>query len=134
MTIWYVAGMMKSFTGKNQIGGQVRKFRRRLGWSQEQLAKAMELHGIKSDQKSIDRLENETRKVYDHEFFWLARVLGVTQKNMFNPKFRKALAKIPELPNKRDGMSRWSGTFTKAGKKESIGHGKTIISRRFAGA
>ena len=126
-----MTGMNKLLAQKNVIGGQVRKFRRRLGWSQEQLAQALELEGIKSDQESIDRLENQARKVYDKEVQNLAMVLGVKMYNLFPTKFWKERAKIAAAARKRPEFPRSSGAFTKAGKKVPIGHAKENVRERF---
>src|SRR5437867_3667021 len=69
--------------GLNVIGPQVKKWRTRKGWSQETLARKLQLHGWSITRNSLAKLELSLRRVPDCEILFLARTLGVGFGNLF---------------------------------------------------
>jgi transcriptional regulator with XRE-family HTH domain len=67
----------------NLIGPQVRKWRRKKGWSQETLATKLQLRGWSISRDSLASLELQRRRVPDCEMLYLARVLGVPFEDLF---------------------------------------------------
>lgn len=67
------------YEGKaNLIGPQVRAARRKLGYSQEDLAIRMQLNNIEISQKVISRIEKQERFVTDYELITFSRILNVS--------------------------------------------------------
>jgi transcriptional regulator with XRE-family HTH domain len=67
----------------NLIGSQVRKWRRKKGWSQEVLATKLQLRGWNISRDSLASLELQRRRVPDCEMLYLARVLGIRLDDLF---------------------------------------------------
>lgn len=67
----------------NLVGLQVRKWRRKKGWSQETLATKLQLRGWNIGRDSLASLELQRRRVPDCEMLYLARVLGVRLEDLF---------------------------------------------------
>jgi transcriptional regulator with XRE-family HTH domain len=67
----------------NLIGSQVRKWRRKKGWSQEVLATRLQLRGWSISRDSLASLELQRRRVPDCEMLYLSRVLGVRLEELF---------------------------------------------------
>jgi transcriptional regulator with XRE-family HTH domain len=67
----------------NLIGLQVRKWRKRKGWSQEVLAAKLQLRGWNISRDSLASLELQRRRVPDCELLYLARVLGIGLEDLF---------------------------------------------------
>lgn len=67
----------------NLIGPQVRKWREKKDWSQEQLAAKLQLRGWSLSRDSIASLELCRRRVPDAEMLFLARVFGVQLEDLF---------------------------------------------------
>lgn len=70
-------------TGLNLVGPQVRKWRADRGWSQETMARKLQLQGWSVSRHSLAKLELELRRVSDCELFFLARVLRVELRDLF---------------------------------------------------
>jgi transcriptional regulator with XRE-family HTH domain len=88
----------------NVIGPQVRKFRTRKGWTQNQLALKLQLLGWDTSRESVTRLESQSRRVPDLELFLVARILGVKADDLFPRALR---GRIKELaPHYRVKLSR----------------------------
>jgi transcriptional regulator with XRE-family HTH domain len=75
----------------NLIGPQVRKWRRKKGWSQDVLATKLQLRGWNISRDSLASLESQRRRVPDCELLYLARVLGIRLDDLFpkNPPLNK---------------------------------------------
>ena len=65
---------------KNLIGGNLKKLRRKLKVSQQELSNKLELLGVYVCRGSISRIEDFSRTVTDIELFAIAEVL-----NAFSP-------------------------------------------------
>src|SRR5436309_9649399 len=78
LTVWL---LMKP--GLNVIGPQVKKWRTRKGWSQETLARKLQLHGWSISRNSLAKLELRLRRVPDCEIIFLAKALGVHYGELF---------------------------------------------------
>ena len=75
----------------NLVGPHVRKFRTRKGWTQETLARKLQLLGWSISRESLARLELQARRVPDCELVFMAKALGVSLQELFpkNIKFRQ---------------------------------------------
>jgi transcriptional regulator with XRE-family HTH domain len=69
--------------GLNLVGPQVRKWRTNQGWSQETLARKLQLQGWSISRHSLAKLELALRRVPDCELFYLAKVLKVDLRDLF---------------------------------------------------
>ncbi len=71
--------MKNTFHGKfNCSGTRIRRRRKELKLSQEQLAAKLQLAGLDITQKAISRMETGLRVVPDYEIPFLADALGVS--------------------------------------------------------
>ena len=68
---------------KNLIGGNLKKLRRRMKISQQELSCKLELLGVYVCRGSISRIEDRSRTVTDIELFALAEALGVDPKELY---------------------------------------------------
>ena len=81
---------------KNIIGPQVEKLRKQRRWSRAQLAAECRARGgWNADEKTIAKIENQTRRVLDKEIPALAKALGV-EINALVPKgsLKKILSSV----------------------------------------
>ena len=69
--------------GLNLIGPQVRKWRDHRDWSQETMARKLQLLGWSISRHSLAKLELGLRRVSDCELFFLAKVLRVDLRDLF---------------------------------------------------
>ena len=67
---------------KNLIGGNLKKLRRKLKISQQELSNKLELLGVYVCRGSISRIEDFSRTVTDIELFAIAVALGVDPKEL----------------------------------------------------
>jgi transcriptional regulator with XRE-family HTH domain len=79
------------------VGPQVRRFRERKGWTQEQLASRLQLLGWDTSRESVTRLETQDRRVPDLELFLLARILGVRADEFFPRNLRGKIRDLAPL-------------------------------------
>ena len=63
---------------KNVSGPYIRIERERRGWTQKELADEMKRFGTDLSETLIQKIENQTRQVYDRELYAFARVLDVS--------------------------------------------------------
>jgi len=77
--------------GLNVVGGQVRKWRMKRDWTQESLARKLQLQGWSISRHSLAKLELHLRRVPDCELLFLAKVLEVELADLFpkNPPLKK---------------------------------------------
>lgn len=68
----------------NMIGKNVRKTRKALKMSQQELSNKLELLGVYVCRGSVSRIEDRSRTVTDIELFAIARVLGVTAQELLD--------------------------------------------------
>ncbi len=75
----------KSCSGNNNIcGSNVSILRKAKGLSQNQLAAALQLHGLDVDKNAIQRIEAGKRFVTDIELVYLCDVLGVSYAELLD--------------------------------------------------
>ena len=89
--IWLVATLYfikKTIAKLNIIGPQVRQFREKKGWTQDQFAVKLQLAGWDTSQDSVSRLENQDRRIPDVELFVVADVLGAKLEDLFPKDMR----------------------------------------------
>src|SRR6266704_128524 len=61
----------------NLVGPQVRKFRIKKGWTQENLAAKLQVAGWDVSRESVAKLEAQFRRVPDCELLFLGKLFGV---------------------------------------------------------
>lgn len=71
----------------NMIGKSVKKRRKQLKMSQQELSNKLELLGVYVCRGSISRIEDCSRTVTDIELFAIARVLGVPAQELLDADF-----------------------------------------------
>ena len=79
----YVMARIIDGDNKNLIGGNLKKLRRKLKVSQQELSNKLELLGVYVCRGSISRIEDYSRTVTDIELFAIAEVLGVDPKELY---------------------------------------------------
>ena len=62
---------------RNILGPGIRRIREERGWSQDDLARRLQLAGWDVDRTLIARIELRTRCITDMELLLLAKILGV---------------------------------------------------------
>jgi transcriptional regulator with XRE-family HTH domain len=67
----------------NLVGPQVKKWRIKRGWSQEELAAKLQLRGWSISRDSLANLELQRRRVPDCEMLFLSRALGIKLEDLF---------------------------------------------------
>lgn len=68
---------------KNLIGGNLKKIRRKLKVSQQDLSNKLELLGVYVCRGSISRIEDFSRTVTDIELFAIAEVLKIDVSELY---------------------------------------------------
>ncbi len=68
---------------KNLIGGNLKKIRKRLKVSQQELSAKLELLGVYVCRGSISRIEDFSRTVTDIELFAIAEVLKIQVSELY---------------------------------------------------
>ena len=68
---------------KNLIGGNLKKLRRKLRVSQQELSNKLELLGVYVCRGSISRIEDYSRTVTDIELFAIAKVLNIDPSELY---------------------------------------------------
>lgn len=68
----------------NLVGKNVRKYRKKLGLSQQILSDRLETMAIYICRGSISRIEDLSRTVTDIELYGLAEILGVSIQDLFD--------------------------------------------------
>lgn len=69
-------------TIKNISGPYIRIERERKGWTQKELSVRMREFGVNLPETTINRIENQSRQVYDKELHVLVRVLEVSYERL----------------------------------------------------
>ena len=69
---------------KNLIGGNLKRIRTNLKFSQQDVSNKLELLGVYVCRGSISRIEDYSRTVTDIELFAIAEVLGVDPKELYS--------------------------------------------------
>ena len=74
---------INDYKGKNNISGKnVRKRRKELGWSQEELAARLQLAGLETSQRTISRIEIGSRVVQDYELTFYSKALNLSLEEL----------------------------------------------------
>ena len=68
---------------KNLIGKNLKKLRKKLKISQQELSNKLELLGVYVCRGSISRIEDQTRTVTDIELFAIAEVLDIDPGELY---------------------------------------------------
>lgn len=68
---------------KNLIGGNLKKLRKKLKVSQQELSNKLELLGVYVCRGSISRIEDYSRTVTDIELFAIAEILKVDVSELY---------------------------------------------------
>lgn len=68
---------------KNLIGDKVKALRMEKGWSQKTVSDKLEMLAIYICRGSISRIEDKSRTVTDIELYGLAKVFGVSIRELF---------------------------------------------------
>ena len=68
---------------KNLIGGNLKKLRKKLKVSQQELSNKLELLGVYFCRGSISRIEDYSRTVTDIELFAIAEILKVDVSELY---------------------------------------------------
>ena len=70
---------------RNLIGPQVRKLRSQKGWTQDQLAGALQRAGLDLSRSSVAKVEARMVWVADHEIFFYMHVFRVDFTDLYPP-------------------------------------------------
>lgn len=83
--------MNKSYfnADSNIISQRLRKFRKKNGLSQEELAAQMQLLGVDITQPLISKIERNLRFVKDYELVCFCRVLQISEKDLLSDFYEK---------------------------------------------
>ena len=73
----------------NVVGSQIRKVRKKLGLTQEQLAARCQLEGLDISRSTLGQIEARLRYVSDEELIVLASLLGVTADQLYPEEILK---------------------------------------------
>lgn len=73
----------------NVVGSQIRKIRRKLGLTQEQLAARCQLESLDISRSTLGQIEARLRYVSDEELIVLASLLGVTADQLYPDEILK---------------------------------------------
>lgn len=75
------------YNGRANIsGGYIKTLRRQLKMSQEQLSARLQVAGIDIDQRTISRIERETRFLADYELREIAHILCVAADDLMQDR------------------------------------------------
>ena len=83
--------MNKSYfnADSNIISKRLRKFRKKNGLSQEELAAQMQLLGVDITQPLISKIERNLRFVKDYELVCFCRILQISEKDLLSDFYEK---------------------------------------------
>lgn len=83
---------------RNLIGPNVRKLRKRLGLTQEQLAARLQLAGLDNfDRVAVAKVESQIRSVYDFELILFAEVFQIERGDLLSVPRTTLKACLPKL-------------------------------------
>ena len=107
----YSPAKKKAIAPLNIVGPNVRRLRRKRGWTQFELALRLKLAGYVGSRCHVSKIESQLIRVNDAELYFLAKVLGAALPELFPPVveskmvrkrmvclFRKSGCKIPPEP------------------------------------
>ncbi len=76
---------------RNVLASRIRRAREKLGWSQSDLARELQLVGWDAGRTLITKIELRERCVTDYELIVLARVLAVDLNDLTRGAYKEAL-------------------------------------------
>lgn len=82
---------------KNISGPYIREVRFQKGWTQKELSERMKDFGVNLSEATINRIENQTRQVYDKELHALVRVLDVSYEKLLGIREYHKTEEISEI-------------------------------------
>ena len=68
---------------RNIIGQNLKFWRKKKGFSQEQFAARLHLLGLNIDRSAISRIESLSREVYDYEIIYICIVLEISILDLY---------------------------------------------------
>ena len=68
---------------RNIIGQNLKFWRKKKGFSQEQFAAMLHLLGLNIDRSAISRIESLSREVYDYEIIYFCIVLEISILDLY---------------------------------------------------
>ena len=80
-----------SFPLRNVLAARLRQAREKLGWSQADLARELQLRGWDAGRTLITKIELRERCVTDYELIVLARVLSVRLDDLAKDSYEESL-------------------------------------------
>ena len=79
------------FPLRNVLAGRLRQAREKLGWSQSDLARELQLRGWDAGRTLVTKIELRERCVTDYELIVLARVLSVCLDDLTKGTYEESL-------------------------------------------
>ncbi len=76
----------KRQTQRNALGARIRRAREVKGWSQNDLARKLQLNGWDVERTVITKIELHRRCITDYELLAIADVLGVSLDSLARPR------------------------------------------------
>ena len=80
-----------SFPLRNVLAARLRQAREKLGWSQSDLARELQLRGWDAGRTLVTKIELRERCVTDYELIVLARVLSVRLDDLTKDAYEESL-------------------------------------------
>lgn len=68
---------------RNILGPTIKSYREKMGITQSCLAELLNNQGINMDRTMIVKIENQTRCLYDYEAYEIAKILKISNKDLF---------------------------------------------------
>lgn len=83
---------------RNILGPNIRKWRKKAGLSQDDLAARLQLAGLENiDRVAVAKIESQIRSLFDYELIVIGIVLKVSSEEMIAVSDRSLWANLPTL-------------------------------------
>lgn len=83
---------------RNILGPNIRKWRKKAGLSQDDLAAKLQLAGLENiDRVAVAKIESQIRSLFDYELIVMGAVLKVSPDEMLEVSERSLRANLPAL-------------------------------------
>jgi len=83
---------------RNILGPNIRKWRKRAGLSQDDLAARLQLAGLENiDRVAVAKIESQIRSLFDYELLVIGTVLKISPEEMLAISDRSLRASLPSL-------------------------------------
>ena len=69
---------------RNELGPNIKFYRKRIGITQEELTELLNNEGINIDRPILTKIENQTRELYDYEIRAFVKILHVHYEDLFD--------------------------------------------------